>query len=392
MPKARSLHVLIGTLVLITAACDPRTEPDRPDQEVKYPPGLTFLCDEEPNVNPAEVNALTGGNTFEHEAHDCQRLVIDGGARYGPLVGIFPLDGAMVPGFGGGPVASLVNFQADGAVEHGYEPLNISADYTDSWSCVSIEPFGPADTVAVATIWRLSSGTCQQAEKEREDVGTPLRVRISEHPALSEMPETARIRWDPATSKHYIGLRCGVRWCTIHPADVRPSEPVRWDASTDPRQVVPGYFDEQHLAVDDGSGSLKPGPWARIEPSRELETVVESDLISPGGGAAQPVRLARITVFEDPSLFPTDYSKKFNLVEDNGRWTSEIWLHRGDGGPLSSRAVFASTVSRVDAVTTPEFIPMPHGAPGSVRWRWLDTDEGAWLYCINGCCSIQGNL
>ena len=336
-------------------------------------------------VDIATVNAITGGDTFEHEAHDCQRLVTDEGSRFGPLVGVFPLDQAMVPGleggFDGGPVASLLNFDADGTPGTAYLPFNVSADPDDAWSCIEIDAFSDSDTVTTARIFTLAARTCLQPEVG----GNPAEydVRISTHPLPGGVPPTARFRWDHEARGHYIGLRCGEKWCSIYPQGVTPSEPLRWDDD----EVGPGYFDEQHLAVDSVDGFFVPGPWSRIEPSAALAEMDASDITGD-----ELVHVATITAFDDPTRFETgsgtNYATKFNLVKRGNVWVADVWLRVGSGG-VGGETRFAGADPAL-TVSPPEFMTMEHGAPGSVRWRWLADDEGGWIYCVSGCCSVKG--
>ena len=402
MTKQTGISVLLflglgGSLV----ACPPpaRERPGGPNPDpyrVPPPPEiLGFRCDRDPPVDDDQVNAITGGDTFENETHDCQRLVVDDGTAFGPLVGVFPLDQAMRAnasgGFDGGPAASLLNFSANGDPTQAYPPFNLSEDPDDAWSCIEIDSFTDSDTQTSAKIYPLSAGTCNEGRPDSTATATGYAVRISTHPHEGAIPATARFRYDSMAEAHYIGMRCGSKWCSIYPPGVTPTEPVQWPQGSDPREVVPGWFDEQHLAIDSGRGWLIPGPWSRIEPWPDLEAADMSDLT-----ASVPRPVAIITAFDDPRPFAlaggTDYVRKFNLTSREGEWVTRLTLRlpdpavRGDVG----EAVFHGPTP-MSAPKPPQFIPQAsHGARGTVRFRWLDNDEGAWIYCVTGCCSVEG--
>ena len=134
-------------------ACEPRTETpegQEPSPEVGFP-RVTFRCDEELDVPANEILAVTGGDTFENEAHDCQRLILPN-HTFGPLVGVFPLDGAMSDDFDGGTILTLYNFDASGGDRDRYDFLNISHRPEAQWSCLSVDSFSPSDTDGVARV------------------------------------------------------------------------------------------------------------------------------------------------------------------------------------------------------------------------------------------------
>ena len=372
----RSIAAVV--VIALAAACEPGGgPPDVPASQASADSArLNFRCDDEPEVDVNLVNAITGGGTFEHEAHDCQRLVVADGTRFGPLVGVFPLDQAMVPDFAGGPVASLLNFDADGLAEHAYPTFNLSSDEQDLWSCISLDPYHPTDSLTVATIFRLSSGSCAESTLREELIKLP--VRISTHPRPGAVPPTARFMWDDAERVHYIGLRCGERWCSIHPPEITPSEPFRWNTLSTPREVVPRVLGTASTLRCGRGITLCPDPGRQSSRSAQLAAVSAAELNS----SAAMVHVADIRF----SMAPGNYVTKFNLKPDGSDWTSQVWVTLQGSGA----AEFRSTGTTVSGYKDPTFgfVPMTHGAAGSVRWRWLTEDEGAWVYCASGCCSV----
>lgn len=385
------LWPLVATVCLCAAACNGNDEmevdpgvPEGGEVADRDWPGVDFRCDEELEIDPADVIAVTGGTSFENEAHDCQQLVLPGGGGFGPLVGIFPLDDAMGDDFTGGTVATLYNFDAEGTADTGYAPLHISSQPQEQWACLVMNSFTDSATVGTARVFRITDERDTCASADGPSVGAELQVRISSHPGVSRMPPTARIRWDRGAQLHYVGFKCGTRWCSAYPAGANPSEPVEWAATSNEFEVIPGYMDEQNLAIQNAEGDLRPGPWGVITPSAVLNTTDTADLIGVGD-----IVVATITLLDDPTQFGdewTNYAEKFQMQEDQGRWVTRVWLNRTSSTTTGGFGVSGPT----PAAKTAEFVPMGHGAAGSVRWRWLDVDEGAWIYCVDGCCSVQG--
>ena len=104
----------------------------QPDREVL----ANYPCDKVTQIPESLAIALTGGPTFENEAHDCQRLVLVAGGdslRFGPLVGVFPLDTGMENDFRGGPLATIYNWGSDGG-QDSYAELNIPSAAQDPWT------------------------------------------------------------------------------------------------------------------------------------------------------------------------------------------------------------------------------------------------------------------
>ena len=129
------------------------------------------------------------------------------------------------------------------------------------------------------------------------------------------------------------------------------------------------------------------GPWATIAPSPILAGFATTGLHDLG-----PQHVATITLTDDPTQYGpdwTNYFEKFDLTKVGDIWTTDVWLRRTTGPPESTVGAFGSGSPGLDAKAV-EVVKMSHGAVGSVRWRWLDDDEGAWVYCVDGCCSVQG--
>ena len=208
-------------------------------------------------------------------------------------------------------------------------------------------------------------------------------MRITSHPLTSEMPRTARWRWDDDSDLHYIGSKCGTSWCSIY-SNATQLPPLQWTSDDRPRSVIPGWFDEQHLAVW-SDGELRPGPFGRIDASQHLASdTVDLDVDIP-------VHVADIT-FAPPVTDLGPYLEKFNLFgRDGGTFRSEIWLNRNQSTAFFRNRSIVGV--GVEAASVQYVQVSNHSAAGSNRWRWLDGedgDEGAWIYCIDGCCSVEG--
>lgn len=387
----RKNHLLaLGTAITIlgVAACETHIT-------TNYPPVrevFGFVCDVERPTDPV-VARLTGGVSFENEAHDCQRLVQEAGTEFGPLVGLFPIDAAMEPQWAGrGNVASIANFTPGIA----HPELNFPED--EFLSCVWLDSLSVTGR-STAKIYQPSSPSLGCGNEDAPGGHWQvLDVQISSYHDPEQIPRTAR--WlVSADTIQYIGSRCGPFWCSVVPVGVSPNEPRQWDRDAVATAVMPGYRDEQFLPRLDSSGEIRPGPRARIEPSQDLGDIQPS---------VQDYFVATVTFFDDPSGVVPDFSSKFNLEQSGPVWTSRITLDLAGNQPVAAEFVSST---RMEAGNDPAYQPENHGAGGAVRWRapfvqvsepnWFAGVFGAvtefdlvmagWVFCPFGCCSIFAN-
>ena len=94
-----------------------------------------YPCDRDRTPPDEVVEDATGGPTYENEVHDCQRLVVDADPgpsferAFGPLVAIYPIDGAMDRDTGPVQVtafANIYNWGTGSGDTLSYAPLGIS--------------------------------------------------------------------------------------------------------------------------------------------------------------------------------------------------------------------------------------------------------------------------
>ena len=292
-------------------------------QEFEGRPGMQrflmqFPCDAEPGDDADRQTLaalLKGASTFENEVHDCQRLVESG--QFGPLIGIFPHPGELstIDETSTGPLSVATIFSwGDASGDPTYAPLGIQGD----WNCLWVRRDGPDSDWEAAIIENTSDTTCVGSPPPANL--WPLEVRAS-RPANPQdsIPKTARWRWD--SEDHYIGIYGGKEWWSVGPDGFQPTEP---DVFTGPpHEVIPGYFDEQHLALPSG-GDLVPGPWGKISPSPALLANGKNS-----GWWTTPRGVARLEVADPPG----PYEDKFNLQLQGTIWRSQIRLHLTDPTP-----------------------------------------------------------
>lgn len=347
-----------------------------------------WVCDEDTaQVDSLLAQALSGSPVLEREVHDCQRMIVQG--EYGPLVGVFPYHPTMalpVDSFSTWRrVAVVVNWGGGGGAET-YSALHLAKGA----HCLLLQ--------RDSTVWRalmspMSAGCMAHAGRPlsvvaQEYLGdrTGRRDPLPHPPGLQRVsyPATARFRWHSRAREYAIGVKCGNRWCTIGSQTAVSALPeLRGPMLT----TLPGYFDEQPLAVfDSARGRLVPGPLGRIYPSGELarlNTEAESAAWSQARGYASfEVRSAGASV----PHFDT-YVRKLGLATDpTGRIaTGELWLNAA-GETAETRAGGAVHPAARVAVVRNEH----HSAQGTVRWRWLERDEAAWVPCQkDNCCTAS---
>jgi hypothetical protein len=335
-------------------------------------------CDSVDEYPPEAVLALTGGTTFEHEVHDCQRLVlVSPDTVFGPLVGVFPLDGAMAMDrqefSTARVVATIYNWGDFEREDMRYTPLGINP----GWQCLWMRAINDAPTGWHVFIAPASGGKpCMAQSNPTHTVPAPALLHVHEQGVgaglnSAWLPLTARWGWDEEDGVHYIGIRCGAAWCTIGPPGY---EPRAWPTPTAANywEVLPGWSDAQHLAVEDASSAngTRPGPWGTIRPTQRLAAL---DWTAP-----QEVAVIALQTGLDPAGFAA-YQQKFDLSADGSGSLSLVFA--------SNVSVQATLGSRTPRAT---FAPkVGHAAIGAVRWRWHDTDETIWVSCRGGCCHVE---
>ena len=356
--RPRPLFSLLS-LVVVTACCPP------PPPEPPEPPTLSaltlvlraFPCDSISSTEMTALQEMLADTLHGNEVHDCQKL-IRGGA-FGPLVGVYPL-----------PVDTLETFEQPRVVATvfdwgaDYEPLGIRRD----WNCLWL--------VREHGVWRavmtLPVGdSCKDAAGAMRPGGLDLVVDRRTHSGTAPYPQTARWGWDENLGVHYIGLRCGRAWCAIGPDGFRPREQSLGRGGV---SEVPGWYDDQRLAIPGPDGTLIPGPWGKIEPVPDLDTITVEQY-------RRPQDVAFVTLNGTASEL-THYEQRWNMHEGRNR----IQLQGQDDDWVM--IVHSSTGIRKEFPVT-RWEETLHAVEGAVRWRWDDRDESAWIGCKHACCSPQ---
>lgn len=321
--------------------------------------------------------ALTEGHTFENEVHDCQRLIVyDGGGTlsYGPLVALLPLDNAMNlpdPAFAHPrAIATVYNWGGFDGEDIGYPRLDIAP----GWNCLWLRESSGTWEAAITT---HNSQPCFQLQAP-PDAAFDLEVQRTH--VGQDNPETARWGWDPVDSSNIFGIKCGGAWCWIaSPGFTAPAAL----AATSPTSL-PGYYDEQHLAIPDGNGGVTPGPIARVQTSPEFLAAAMQQKNSTGDELSDDflTGIAVATIDFPAGVIPAPYDKWGTKLPLTLRLqTSDV--DAPDGLPMM-RVSYRDP----NGVETPYRNIHPirnesHAAMGAVRWRWHDTanTESTWSAC-----------
>jgi hypothetical protein len=335
------------------------------------------------------IRALTASTVFQNEVHDCQRLVViapGGVPEFGPLAGLFPNDSSMglksFNDFGSWvPVANVLNWGDFDYDPQRYAPLGLR----DGWSCLWLRADGPDDWSAV-----MDTTACADHPAPTFLHNVSLSVNVHRHqggPAV--YPRTARWGWDGEW--HYIGIKCGLRWCTIGRTGFQPTEASTISGMA--HRTLPGWFDSQHLATNvAGETHVRPGPWATIYPSRDHYDARNDDaqmrsLLQQGFVGAR-IEIPTDQTSAEAIAGISAYETKFNLAPRDGAARTDVWVQVIGETDGPQTAVFWSENGRDPGNNWYRAHKM-HAASGAVRWRWHDTDETAWLSCRAGCCDVQ---
>lgn len=343
-----------------------------------------------PRLSPDSfvTRALTGGDTFENEVHDCQRLVVNlaTGLRFGPLVGVLPLDPAMSDGadFSNGRwVATVVNWGGLGDGPAEYPQLGIGP----GWSCLWLRGAGSGEWQA-----RLAPNSPEPCLERQGPTAEARVLDVLRLPGPLAVPPTARWAWDDQDSVQIVGIKCGDSWCWIGPAN--HWQPTQGGIGSLP----PGPSDEQHLARATPAGGIVPGHIGRIEPAPAFASLANNQDLTASDMIASrlvqgPLEIAHVSILgwsgtqDGPSYadhvpaqgFPITLAVRFDISTDFKDTTAIASYTTATGGAMGERPGV-----RIPGAN--------HASVGAVRWRWRDSrgTEATWSACgTNGkdCCS-----
>lgn len=381
-------------LPLAVLGCDPTLPPAGAAASRPECPADVILFPTDSGLRAGTVIAASGPISLVPEYHDCQRFTDSARTVYGPLVAIFARNGLETypdPPAGPDPAGNDVvagREQASATIlnyDSPYEPLRIEKGF----SCLYMYSFN--------AIWKariVPVGSDQACLEPMDPVapGTDLRVEVHDQPRGPDLPPVARWDWDQTTGTHYIGIRCGTRWCEVY----SPSQPSLHSSPSYPGGrliAVKGWYDEQYLAVQQGPNLVPGAALGTIFPVGDLAAAVEADFDKTW----RQVALVSLSV---PSV---EYKEKYNFVQGPAPLgQSAVSLCKGD---VKACLPAAATVNTCDNQNDPWWAKIVSGPdtrfrcvkrrqhpgvsiPGAARWRWKVEDEGGWVRCPQGCCEI----
>ena len=338
-------------------------------------------------LRPITIPLVDAGTNIP-EFNDCQALVEN--KAYGPVVAIFARQRPLPPVLSSSQyylVAVIFNYGKLGDPYVSYAPLSINSAY----SCLYL-PLGKLPIAGARLEHNGDNPTCSDSIPAYTVPNLQARV-WSRRPSES-VPRAARWDWDHARAEHYIGVACGIEWCEVgRNGFTSAADPwTGWVTTLIPRMPptavhrVPGYFDEQELAIEnrntkgeiDPLNPLKPSEArATFFPAPKLQGVVDFDEYRYVG-----------TMVVSKTL--SEYQAKFGLVAGT---PTHLYLKRR---PWWYWGGFGKNyLAKFETGTTVINIPIKRRAhsemsvPPMVRWRWIWEDETTWIRCLEGCCSTQ---
>jgi hypothetical protein len=243
-----------------------------------------------------------------------------------------------------------------------------------------------------------------------------LQVRPSGVAGIGDddYPPVARWDWDSVRRQQYIGIKCGPAWCEVGNPGFTPSpaysgpipsfDPVTCvSAATVIEAVrvtrVKGWYDSQRLAVVSGSATVPGGVWGYFIPSPALNRI---DQVS-----------CFLNNWVHTAVVVVDDNYKFGFESGVNKISTchgpaEPATTGGDAcnvpspppcpADIDGLPWWAMTESPMGAKTYRCVKRRDHAAeltalnlqiPGTVRWRWLSSDETNWMRCSTGCCEIK---
>jgi hypothetical protein len=352
--------------------------------------------------------ALAGPMTHVVEVHDCQRLVVPNKGNpaddvYGPLAMIFaseslsnPLSGEAKPQ----RASAVIHSWGDNKdTETGdYEPLGIKAGF----NCLYLSRI---NNKVQARMVAVNADT--NCTKPPADTGVSLQVMEQPTPpglGATDIPPVAR--WEGDFSRggrsHHIWIRCGDHACLVGRKGFKPSleipGPERHKLAqlmgTSPKSLrvmaINGWFDEQPLALPDGNGKLKV--------SKLYGVIVPHPDVGELDDIAQfvnwrPVAYAWMPIENDDYKLKLGFDQGINVISmrkgSPPEGVTTVCLE--DTEAVSWWVKVESEGGAVKYLCSQRYLHdlPPDKMPGTVRWRWLDTDETTWVRCPQGCCTTN---
>ncbi len=344
-------------------------------------------------LTASTVIAASGAISMVPEYHDCQRFLNGNKSAFGPMVAIFAssgLDSASDPVVPTSPAAVTITGRDQKAAatildyDAPYDQLHIE----NGINCLYM---GTENGNWKARIVRVQNDTTCLKPSAGVPGGVFLKVQVVAGP--KDIPAVARWDWSEDNKQHYIGIRCGTRWCEVFNPNI---DAVHSPSYAGADQVAnKGLYDEQNLAVTAAAGPdlIPGGVVGTIFPIGRLEQNTEADF----QGRWKEVAMVSLASQLEP------YKHKFNFVPGIApEANSRISMCKGTA---EACGVPPANVNKCDNTLDPWWAKIVSGAttqyrcvvrrthsgvpiPGAVRWRWQNTDEDMWVRCPAGCCEI----
>lgn len=386
--------------------------------------------------------ALIGPKTNVPEFHDCQKLLVNSGRTYGPLVAIFAAydlerlefrldslfheDSTKKLALAGGLILNLGDDYPALKIKTGFSCLYLWKRFDDRlWQAKVVWVDTKEDLCLTPINWDTLPGANLQVRRD-----APSGFKLDRH-----YPATARWDWDSTTTEQHMGIRCGVGWCNVGNVGFRPSPPyLRGSPAFSKRaqvQRIKGWYDEQHLAVptDAGEtlfvrgpvkGTLIPdtslgqrtlnsytGRWlpiAYIAMSGHSPYYIKKlnlHQTKPDAKLSELNRLLMCRGTRDVCGVPKESDPAAISVTCAPETLGEIWPGVMRAAGWKAIALRKWWVRIVPPPGTPGMKPMyrcvtrtDHSdmldfISSTARWRWLVDDETVWKECLTGCCHVE---
>ena len=296
-----------------------------------------------------------------------------------------------------------------------YPQLGLKPDF----NCLFVY-MGQAGLEAVMANVGAEEPACGRPANPDTIVGKHLKVLRDTVPGFkaSDYPNAARWDWSSEGNQQYIGIGCDDGWCEVGDSSFKPSPPYPLGAtSSEADRVVrvKGWYDEQYLA--DTQPKLHPArvkatviPHPRLKnhvfPKKTWDTVAYIALDGPSAlyeekfgfapaavstslGTMNRVEICydrrgscEVPRFGEGAVFCGNLDRVFWwLPLPNMIW----WVKYTPAGNGTPKYRCIKRRTHEDA----QGQPVDLGAPGTVRWRFINNDETNWFDCREGCCETE---
>ena len=358
-------------------------------------------CGPEDSIRAGQVppDAASWDTWSIPEFQDTQRFVTGASTVYGPIACIAARENLHElndRAFMAGAVLVAVIHVDTGRLTPAYTQLKL----TNGFNCVFVQQVSTGGNSVPVPIPALGNANGRVDSRWRGYI-VPSRDRVCDpiRPA-AQLPTFALTavgdapNWYPGVARFMIldnwkpavGVRCGPAWCVIGAASPAvlpaPAHVARVGGSIGRERtmmVVPGWYDEQQLAVPGGGGPLgiKAMLKASIVPDPALDTLTIASF------DAGFVPVATIYFEQTPTdKYLNDYQFHLGSTQPDTLFLHHIttgtphWVARVNRSPRYFRVMRT---------------PHPPHVTGTARWSWRDNDEVIWVRCEDGCCLVDSD-